>query len=197
MIKSESIKNILEVILNKDFSKIEEDELKQVKYLDISRIDVDGSFLDVDSADLFQFTNLEELNIHSCIIDLKFIDAIMSLNSLKSLNFYSSDFVDNPQKIFDEKKLTKLTLDDCFGLEEIIIQNIDEVTIMRTKVKGVSNTNKLKFRTFKADDFDFIDVKNLEVFYDDYDKLPQEKISVKTIITVDEQDNIIEEINND
>ena len=84
-IKTESIIELLESILNKKINNITVEDLEKIDYLKISRTSIDD-ILTVDSSDLQYFHNLKELSIDSCMIDNKFIDTgdIMSIKRYKA-----------------------------------------------------------------------------------------------------------------
>ena len=84
-----SIKDNLEVQLNKPIEEITKEDLLKIKNITIDKINYRKKIEDVDYDEILYFTNLEELNIFNCMINKKLMDNILQINNL-CYNIYPS-----------------------------------------------------------------------------------------------------------
>lgn len=197
--KTQSIINNLEFQLNKQLNNITDEDLKLIQSININRLDFNGNILDVDSNDLLNFKNVEEINISNCMIDELFLENLTKLNKLKSLNFYNADFVDGVEDFFEIKSFYKLTFDNCIGMDSISFNNINELYIKNCEVNNdFHNINKLdiRFSTLDINKFLLESINELVIDEKIKNEIMLFKYEIKTIKIINNFDEIIEEINN-
>ena len=194
-IKTESIIELLESILNKKINNITVEDLEKIDYLKISRTSIDD-ILTVDSSDLQYFHNLKELSIDSCMIDNKFIDNLIKLKNIKKISFNHCDFISDAKEYFEKILVEELVLNDVIGLDNISLSNINKLTFINCSFDALVNTNILDIsRSIDINiDFNSSNIKELIINKEEYinNNLPKCKIIIK-----DSYDEIIKVIEND
>ncbi|MEE3342890.1 MAG: hypothetical protein VZS44_02245 [Bacilli bacterium] len=196
-IKTESIIDIVESVLNKKIDNIDQKELDIIKSLRISKTDYDG-ILKVDSNDLNFFNNLEELSIEGCMIDETFINNLINTNTIKKLQFIECDFVDNIEEYFNNLKVKELLFFNCLGLNNLTLSNIESLSIaeLPNNIK-INNIKNLDLRHCTSIDYDLIinfNIKNLIISKEQINE--QIKEIPYTVTIKDEYDEVIKVINN-
>lgn len=171
-IVTKSIKDDLEIQLNKSIENISEEDLLKIKEITINRIGFGEEIQKIDYNEILCFDNLEELNIFSCMINKTLMDNITKLKKLKILKIYDSDFVDFINDMFSNLQLEELTVSNCLGIRNITLKN-------------------LKYLELKNVDMDFLikDIEILNISNIKSDIKIQNLVNVKKII-MSEQDYI-------
>ena len=195
-IKTESIKELLEISLNKNISDINIKDLDKITYLKISRLSING-ILSVDSTDLNYFHNLRELSIENCMIDNIFIDNLKKVSNIEKISFIHCDFINNTD-YFNNLSIHELVLNDINGIDDIILSNIEKLIIINCSFKfKINNVGILDIsRTLSTVvDFDNSTPNELIINSSQYDS---DNLSLKCKIVVkNNYDEIIKVINND
>ncbi len=137
-IKTNSIIDIVEVVLNKKIDDITTSDLDNVKYLRLCKNDI-GDILTVDSNDLKLFNNLLEISIEGCMVDTLFIDNISRLNTLKKISFINCDFVDECSEFFENLNIESLVLNTVEGLNNITFSNINKLILINCSFNIIVN----------------------------------------------------------
>lgn len=193
-IKTESIKELLEISLDKELNDINYDDLNTITYLRINRIDGDN-ILDVDSSDLELFHNLEEISIENCIIDNKFLTDLEKTKVLNKICFIHCDFVDNVNDYFSNLVTKELVLNDVIGLDGVLLSNIQKITFINCSFGcEINNVNTIDVSLSNEMDFSGFIVKDLIINEKQYLKNNYPKCR---IIIKDNYDEVIKVIEND
>lgn len=137
-IKTQSIIDIIEVSLNKTTDDITINDLDNIKYLMINRVDYDD-LLEVDCNDLKLFNNLEELSINNCMVNNEFIDNINRLTKLNKISFINCDFVDDITNYFNNLVINELVLDNNVGINNVTFSNIHKLVLINSSFNCVIN----------------------------------------------------------
>lgn len=194
---TKSIKDNIEIQLNKPIEAVSREELLDIKKITINRVGFDEGIQKVSYDEIVYFENLEELNIFNCMIDKALIDNIVSLKNLKVLKVYDSDFVDYVDNMFSNMNLNELTISNCLGLNNIILKNLKyldlknmhiDFLIKDVETLNISNTN-MNVRALKLVNVNKIIMS--EINYDEGIKLDNIKTN---IIIIDDKMNIIKEM---
>lgn len=199
-IVTDTIRDGIEVYLNKSIEKLTNDDLKCVKVLDIDRIGICDEILNVDYNELQYFDNLEELTISNCMIDSAFMDSIIKLKKLKKLSIYNCDFVDHIKNFFELLNIEELTIDSSLGINGIVFQNLERLTLRNTKINNFfKNIKTLDITHAELDinNFTSNNVKELIISEKDSKSIDELKLYVHKIIVVDDRMEIIKEVHND
>lgn len=77
-----------------------EEDYKLVDTLIVSRMDYDGTIMDVDYNDLRNFPNLFNLTIDSCMIDNELINILSLLPNLRKLSIINCDIIEDIKESF-------------------------------------------------------------------------------------------------
>lgn len=199
-IYTKSIKDNVEIQLNKSIQDVNENELLNIKVMTLDQLEYDGDVNLVDYDEIMYFINLEELNVFNCMINEKLLNNILKLEKLRILNIYDSDFVDYINDSFSKMNIENLTLNNCLGisinelsnLKYLDIKNINiDFNINNVETLNVSNSkNKLK-------ELNLNNVKNIIISRNNYDNETDLHIFKSNIIIVDDKNEIIKEIKND
>ena len=199
-IYTKSIKDNVEIQLNKSIQDVNENELLNIKVMTLDQLEYDGDVNLVDYDEIMYFINLEELNVFNCMINEKLLNNILKLEKLRILNIYDSDFVDYINDSFSKMNIENLTLNNCLGisinelsnLKYLDIKNINiDFNINNVETLNVSNSkNKLK-------ELNLNNVKNIIISRNNYDNETDLYIFKSNIIVVDDKNEIIKENKND
>ena len=199
-IYTKSIKDNVEIQLNKSIQDVNENELLNIKVMTLDQLEYDGDVNLVDYDEIMYFINLEELNVFNCMINEKLLNNILKLEKLRILNIYDSDFVDYINDSFSKMNIENLTLNNCLGisinelsnLKYLDIKNINiDFNINNVETLIISNSkNKLK-------ELNLNNVKNIIISRNNYDNETDLHIFKSNIIIVDDKNEIIKEIKND
>lgn len=197
---TESIKEDLEVQLNKQIEEILPEELLQIKNITINRLGFGDEILKINYDEILYFSNLEELTIFNCMINNELMDNILKLNNLKILKIYNSDFIDLPNYIFDNLKINELTISNSLGLKDIKLEGLMYLELKNIKmdfsisdigILNISNVNtKINISKLK-------NIKKVIISEKDYYKEKILSSMNSNIIVVDDRLEIIKEIKND
>ena len=71
-IYTKSIRDNVEIQLNKSIQDVDENELMNIKFMTLDQLEYDGNVNLVDYDEIMYFSNLEELNIFNCMINENF-----------------------------------------------------------------------------------------------------------------------------
>ena len=197
---TKSIKDGVEIQLNKEIESITIEDLKQIKNITINRLGYGEDILKIDYDEMLYFEDLEELNIFNCMINKKAMENITKLKKIKILNIYNSDFVDYIDDMFSNINIERLVISDTVGISKITLKNLKYLELRNIKdidllikdvdILDISNTEmnirKLNLANVKQV---IISKRNYDdgIKYDDFNS---------DIIIVDNKRNIIKEIKN-
>ncbi len=195
-IQTDSIKELLEIMLNKKMDSIDKNDLEKITYLRLCKTDIMGIW-NVDSSDLQYFPNIEELMIEKCMVDIKMMEDINRLPKLKKITFLSCDIVDDLKDYFEKMSIDELVLNDVIGLNNIVFSNIKKLTfvnmIMNCRVENVL-TLDISHSIKTNIDYDNSYVKELIISEEEYiHKMYNNKWK---IIVKDNYEEVIQVINN-
>lgn len=199
-IYTKSIRDNVEIQLNKSIQDVDENELMNIKFMTLDQLEYDGNVNLVDYDEIMFFSNLEELNIFNCMINEKLLNNILKLDKLKILNIYDSDFVDYINDTFSKMSLEKLTLNNCFGISIIELNNLMYLDIKNIKIDfSINNVETLNISnsTNKLKELKLNNVKNIIISKNNYDNTTDFLTFKSNIIVVDDKNEIIKEIKND
>ena len=199
-IYTKSIRDNIEIQLNKSIQDVDENELMNIKFMTLDQLEYDGNVNLVDYDEIMYFSNLEELNIFNCMINEKLLNNILKLDKLKILNIYDSDFVDYINDTFSKMSLEKLTLNNCLGISIIELNNLKYLDIKNIKIDfSINNVETLNISnsTNKLKELKLNNVKNIIISKNNYDNTTDFLIFKSNIIIVDDKNEIIKEIKND
>lgn len=198
--KTKSIIDILEVELCKSVSSITVSDLDKIKKLTINKVNYSGEILPVDSRDLLNFKNLESLDINGCMVDQEFLNNILKLKNLITLNFYNVDFIDGTEDFFDILKVKSLTIDNSLGIQNITFSNYEYLKIKNCNLfNEFININKLdiSFCDLSLDNFMIKSVNLLVIDENLKSSISQLHYEYKKLQIINKYDEVIVELNND
>lgn len=197
---TESLKDDLEIQLNKQIDNITKEDLLEIKKITINRLGYGEKFQEINYDEIVYFENLEELNIFNCMINKKLMDNIATLKKLKILNIYNSDFIDYISEMFSSLNLERLTISNCLGLCNITLKDLKYLELKNIKNSGllikdidtlnIANT-EINIRTLSLANVKKIIIS--EMNYDD--NIKYDNFNSKIIIVNDKKE-IIKEIKN-
>ena len=194
-----SIKDNLEVQLNKPIDEITKEDLLKIKNITIDKINYRKKIEDVDYDEILYFTNLEELNIFNCMINKKLMDNILQINTLKILNIYNCDFVDYIDEWFSNIKIEELTISNCLGVSNITLGNLKYLKLTNINldflIENVDTLDISKTNT-NIDDLKFYNVKKIIISNNNYNENTNFSFAGTDIVIIDDKMNIIREIKN-
>ena len=199
-IYTKSIKDNVEIQLNKSIQDVNENELLNIKVMTLDQLEYDGDVNLVDYDEIMYFINLEELNVFNCMINEKLLNNILKLEKLRILNIYDSDFVDYINDSFSKMSLEKLTLSNCLGVSIIELNNLKYLDIKNINIDfNISNVETLNVSNSKnkLKELNLNNVKNIIISRNNYDNETDLHIFKSNIIIVDDKNEIIKEIKND
>ena len=199
-IYTKSIKDNVEIQLNKSIQDVNENELLNIKVMTLDQLEYDGDVNLVDYDEIMYFINLEELNVFNCMINEKLLNNILKLEKLRILNIYDSDFVDYINDSFSKMSLEKLTLSNCLGVSIIELNNLKYLDIKNINIDfNISNVETLNISNSKnkLKELNLNNVKNIIISRNNYDNETDLHIFKSNIIIVDDKNEIIKEIKND
>lgn len=199
-IYTKSIRDNIEIQLNKSIQDVDENELMNIKFMTLDQLEYDGNVNLVDYDEIMYFSNLEELNIFNCMINEKLLNNILKLDKIKILNIYDSDFVDYINDTFSKMSLEKLTLNNCLGISIIELNNLKYLDIKNIKIDfSINNVETLNISnsTNKLKELKLNNVKNIIISKNNYDNTIDFLTFKSNIIIVDDKNEIIKEIKND
>ena len=199
-IYTKSIKDNVEIQLNKSIQDVNENELLNIKVMTLDQLEYDGDVNLVDYDEIMYFINLEELNVFNCMINEKLLNNILKLEKLRILNIYDSDFVDYINDSFSKMSLEKLTLSNCLGVSIIELNNLKYLDIKNINIDfNISNVETLNISNSKnkLKELNLNNVKNIIISRNNYDNETDLYIFKSNIIIVDDKNEIIKEIKND
>ncbi len=141
-IKTDSIIDSIEIALNKKIDGVYINDLDKITYLRISKIDMD-QVLFIDISELQYFSNLEEISIEYCMVDINYINEIRNVKNLKKISFIGCDFVDDAKNFFEELSINELVLNNVTGIKNINFSNLKLLTIINCNFAGTVNVDML------------------------------------------------------
>lgn len=194
---TQSIKDCLEVQLNKGIEDITDKELENIKILNLNRIDI-NKILNVYYDELSYFKNLEELNISNCMINNNLMQNIKKLKNLKNLNIYNSDFIDECYIFLTNLNIENLVIDNCLGIKDIAFNNLNKLILKNTNEDiYAKNITSLDISNINNSDNNFYLENIKELIISKKNKNIVNIINVDKIIVIDERLDIIEVIQHD
>jgi hypothetical protein len=196
-IVTDSIKTQLEIQLNKSIDFIMENDLKNVVYMTIDRMNYAQSFNNINYDEISLLVNLKELSIFNCIIDDIFVNNILKLKHLNKLNMYNCSFASSSKDMFDNLDLKSLTLSNCYGLEGITLRNLDYLELKNIDLNFyVKDIDILNIACIHNDaNIDFLDnIKRVIIFEKDYESFNNIHKLSSNIDLVDLRMNVVKEI---
>ena len=199
-IYTKSIKDNVEIQLNKSIQDVNENELLNIKVMTLDQLEYDGDVNLVDYDEIMYFINLEELNVFNCMINEKLLNNILKLEKLRILNIYDSDFVDYINDSFSKMNIENLTLNNCLGISINELSNLKYLDIKNINIDfNINNVEKLNVYNSKnkLKELNLNNVKNIIISRNNYDNETDLHIFKSNIIIVDDKNEIIKEIKND
>lgn len=196
-LRTKSIVDIVESIINKNINDIQLEELDVIKNLRVCKIDY-NDILDVELSELRLFKKLDELSIEGCMISHNDLNVLKDIYNLKKISFIDCDFIDNSQEYFDNLCVEELVLNNVIGLDDILFSNINILTIINTKLKcnvrRIKNIDISRNSILKTSLID-LDIDNLII---NKKQLNENYLNLPYSVTVkNEYDEIVKVINYD
>ena len=196
-LRTKSIIDIVESIINKNINDIQLEELDVIKNLRVCKVDY-NDILDIDLNELRLFKNLEELSIEGCMISYDDLVILKEISNLKKISFIDCDFIDNPQEYFDNLVIEELVLNNVIGLDDILFSNINLLTIINItldcSVKNIKSIDISRNSTLKTG-LNNLDIDNLII---SEKQLSGEDLKLPYSVTIkNEYDEIVKVINHD
>lgn len=196
---TKSIKDDLEIQLNKSIEDISKEELQKIKKITINRIGLAGQIQEIDYNDILYFDNLEELNIFNCMIDKLLMTNILKMKKLKILKIYNSDFVDFINDTFSNLNLEELTISNCLGMKDITLENLKYLDLKNINIDFViKNVETLNIANTEAnvDTLNLINVKKIIISEKSYNRLRNFNNLNSDIVVINDKMEVIKEIKN-
>lgn len=196
---TKSIRDNLEIQLNKPIEEITQEDLSKIKSITIDKIDYSNKIKNINYDEILCFNNLEELNVFNCMINKKIMDNILKINNLKKLNIYNCDFVDYIDDWFSKMKIEELTISNCLGINGISLNNLKYLKLRNINVDFlIENIEILDISNTKVniEDLNFYNVKKIIISDNNYNENTHFASLETNIIIVDDKMNIIKEIKN-
>lgn len=195
---TESIKDCIEIELNKNIDTIQPEDLKKIKELNIDRMSFNGQIKTIDYNELSYFDNLECLNIFNCPINEEFMKIIIQ-KDLEKIYFYNCDFIDDCTDFFNLLKVKELTIDTCLGTEDICFSNIKKLTLRNINLSNaITNIDVLDIshvQTMKTPELSKI--KELIILNSNIEEMKKLNLDAETITIIDERNEKVGVYNND
>jgi len=194
---TESIKNDVEIQLNKDINEITEDELTGIKQITISRLGFDSEIQAADYDEIKYFENLEELTIFNCMINENLMDHILGLKKLKKLKVYDCDFVDFASNLFDNLQIEELVVSNCLGVTNVALKGLMYLELKNMKMDClIKNIGILNIANIGSELLlgKLENVKKVIISEEDYNRDKRIVDLPFEIVVIDERMNIVEEI---
>lgn len=198
-ITTKSIKDNLEVQLNKSIKNISKEELLKIKNITINRIGFGGQIQEIDYNDVLFFNNLEELNIFNCMIDKLLMVNILKLKKLKILKIYNSDFVDFIDDTFSNLNLEELTISNCLGMKGVMLKNLKYLDLKNINIDFVIkdvNTLNISNTDANINALNLINVKKIIISEKSYNRVRNLNNLDSDIVVINDRMEVMKEIKN-
>lgn len=199
-IVTKSIKDDLEIQLNKPIEDISQEELMKINNITINRIDFAGKINEVEYNEILYFDNLGELNIFNCMINKTLMENMLRLKSLKTLKIYNSDFVDFINDIFSSLNLEELTIRNCLGLKNVTLKNLKYLDLknidINFEIRDVETLN-IANTDVNVTALNLVNVKRIIISEQNYSKIRTFENIKSDIVVINDKMEVIKEINND
>lgn len=163
-VRSDELKKYLEVLIKKEYDKVEIEDLKSIKNILLKKINSLGEYNDSDIVDLLLFENLSSCSLFKFDINENDINI---LNQLEKLNYIHFDFCKfNIETLNFNHSINNISFNMCESLDFKYLKNtlVKEIRIIGDKnnkvevnIKGLEsalNLEKLYIHNFK--------IKNIE-----------------------------------
>jgi len=146
-----SIRDDIEIQLNKSIEEVSNNDLLKIKKITLNRLGYGDEVKNVNYNEVSLFKNLEELNVFNCMINEDFVRSIMGLKKIKILKLYNCDFVDYVSRVLNVFDLEELVINNCIGIEDVKIEKLKYLELKNVKmsfpiinvgVLNVSNINE-------------------------------------------------------
>lgn len=172
-IKSESLIDQIEFVLNKNISEVNLDDLKLIKKININRFDINKKINTFDFTDLLYFNSLNEINFYDFEINNELINILFSVKSLSTLSFTNCDFIDDINLVFNNINILKINYCKNFNSKFYnSFPNIVQLDIKGDTLVFLPNSVlKLNMIDSHIDDYSIFDNLNLEeilISYNEY-----------------------------
>ena len=149
MIRDPFIKLFIAQVLNKRVKDITNEDLLNVKELELNSYDINGNEKLTYFKDILNFPNLEKLTIAHMNINEECSQYLKELKKLKYLELYNS-------RLCDMSPLTESNSIECLVLTGSIINNIE-------LLNKLTNLQKLVMNNEKLSNLDFFEHSNIKV----------------------------------
>ena len=199
-ISTKSIRDQIEIQLNKSIENVNEDELLNIKTISINQLGYDDEINLINYDEINYFKNLEDLTIFNCMINEKLLNNILQLQNLKKLFIYDSDFIDDIKDDFSKMKLEELTIGNCLGISNLTLENLKSLNIINININSFINnieTLDISRTNNNLKDLNCTNIKNIIISKNNYNT-PEDLENINSNISIiDEKNKIIKEIKND
>lgn len=199
MLKTKSIIDQVEIILNKNIEAVTHEELNKIEIITIKKLGYDGEIYNTSFEDINLLTNLKQLDIFDCMISDKEVKIILKLKNLKVISFINCDFIDEANFLFDNIKTENIYISNCIGLSGINISNLKDLELKRMYIDFyIENINNLKLSLIENKvNFNFFkNIDNITVDENSYNDDLLYIVKNKLEIT-DDRNEVIKVIKND
>lgn len=144
IIKTESIKNLLEDTFKKRCENIKISDILLVQNLTIDSLDYDNNKIPVFLDEIKKFKNLRYLEMCNIFIDNDLINILLFLPYIENVIFRNCVFSDELSVIDSSIKLKRIMIDSCRGFKFIYISNIVTLKSITVKDSNFSSFNGLR-----------------------------------------------------
>ena len=196
---TKSIRDDLEIQLNKSIEDISKSELLKIKNITINRIGFDGKIQEIAYNEILYFENLEELSIFSCMVDNLLMNNILKLKKLRILKVYDSDFVDFINDTFSNLNLEDLIINNCIGLRNVTLSNLKHLDLKNINIDfAIKNVETLNISNTKpnVNTLNLINVKKIIISEESYNKGLSFNNINSEIVVINDRMEVVKEIKN-
>lgn len=192
-INTQSIVCCIEIEINKNIDKIDLDELKKIKVLNINKLEYGGDLLEVDYNDLIYFENLVELTIMNCMINELCMKNILKLKNLKKISFINCDFIDNCEEFFELIGIDCLNVTNCIGIGNVCFKDLKELMIKNISNDiNVEKVDKLQLLNIGNNKINIENINELIIKEADKNKINNLNGNTKKITILDDTNEVVE-----
>lgn len=129
ILKTKSIFSSIMIQLDKDIKDITQDDLKKIKIIDFNALGINNVYQEVFFEDILNLPNLEQVNLYSMIITEENLKYLLSLKSLKRLQFNNCEFVDGLDMLL-ELLVEELLFYNCNKIDYSVISQLSNIKVL-------------------------------------------------------------------
>lgn len=144
VIKTESIKCLLEDTFNKSSDDIKISDILLVQSLTIDSLNYDNKKVPLFLEEIKLFKNLRYLEVCNVCVDNEFINMLLYLPFVENVIFRNCDFSSKLSVIDSDIKLKRIMIDSCCGFKFAYFNNLTTLKSITVKNSNFSSFNGLR-----------------------------------------------------